>query len=133
MSEQEKKCINEINNFIKEYKKTMEKDTDIYLLTSQYGVFDKTLYPYEHDYITFNDKKDKNKYKIFKNCPITDNTNIRNIITNINAKLEYKEDKIKNLYASSYNSRVGYIYSYYKMDLSPSFFDKILDKIKNIF
>jgi hypothetical protein len=130
MSEQEKKCINEINNFIKEYKKTIEKDTFLYFFGDYSNYYRQTF--------KINDSKDDYFYlknekiiKLLENCPIYDTKEKKvinyNIVSNVNAKTKYIEYKDYDEYGGIYTN------SYYKMDLSPSFFDKILDKIKNIF
>lgn len=119
MTEQDNKCINEINNFIKEYKKIIKKDTDIYLHTTHNGVFDKTLYPNERKFIELTTET---IHKEFTSCPIS--KNIHNIISKLNTEFIYQEDKIKYLYGSINRNHQGYLYPYYKVTLSPSYFVK---------
>jgi hypothetical protein len=134
MSKQELKCIQEINNFINEYKKIIKKDTEIYLHTTHYGIFDKTLYPNERKYIELTSNTIN---KEFKECPLTENINIyRKIIPNLDKDFIYKKDKVKyndnHTFGSLYTLYGGY-YPYYQTTLSPlspKFFDKLFKNDK---
>ena len=127
---QELKCIQEINNFINEYKKIIKKDTEIYLHISHYGVFDKTLYPNERKYIELTSNTIN---KEFKECPITENINIyRKIIPNLDKNFIYKKDKVKYNYTFDIFDKIyGDYYPYYQTTLSPlspKFFDNLFRK-----
>jgi hypothetical protein len=116
MTEQEKHCIEQINNFLNMCKKTETNDINLYIHISQSDVFDKTLFPYKREYINLTSSKDD---ICFYKCPLLGKNKVRPsyIISKLNQPFTYKEDNVKYKYGETLKNSERYYYPYYEKTL----------------